>query len=67
MTMTLTGKLAYMAHHFILLRLNPFGLGVNRRDGGYSALCHSCWFDCRQRVLKTFPDSGYLCSDDGVV
>ena len=25
-----TGKFAYMAHHFILLRLNPFGLRVDR-------------------------------------
>ena len=24
-----TGKFVYMAHHFILLRLNPFGLRVN--------------------------------------
>ena len=28
--MTSTGKFVYMAHHFILLRLNPFGLRVNR-------------------------------------
>ena len=25
-----TGKFVYMAHHFILLRLNPFGLRVDR-------------------------------------
>ena len=30
LTMALTGKFAYMAHHFILLRLNPFGLRVDR-------------------------------------
>ena len=24
------------------------------RDGGLSTLCHSCRFDCQQRVLKTF-------------
>ena len=30
LTMTSTGKSVYMAHHFILLRLNPFGLGVDR-------------------------------------
>ena len=27
-TMTSTGKFVYMAHHFILLRNNPFGLRV---------------------------------------
>ena len=30
LTMTSTGKFVYMAHHFILLRLNPFGLRVDR-------------------------------------
>ena len=30
LTMTSTGKSVYMAHHFILLRLNPFGLRVDR-------------------------------------
>ena len=29
LTMTSTGKFLYMAHHFILLRLNPFGLWVD--------------------------------------
>ena len=28
--MAMTGKFVYMAHHFILLRLNPFDLGVDR-------------------------------------
>ena len=58
----------YMApHHFILLRLNPFDLRVDRGDGGLSTLCHSCGFACQQRVLKTFPGPGYLRSEDGVV
>ena len=35
-TMTSTGKFAYVAHHFILLWLNPFGLGVDREG---------CWFE----------------------
>ena len=26
----LTGKFVYIAHHFILLRLNPFHLSVDR-------------------------------------
>ena len=30
-----------------------------------STLCHSCGFACQQRVLKTFPDPGYLHSQDG--
>ena len=30
LTMTFTGKFVYMTHHFILLRLNPFGLGIDR-------------------------------------
>ena len=30
LTMTSTGKFVYMAHHFILLRLNLFGLMVDR-------------------------------------
>ena len=29
MTMAFTGKFIYMAHHFIMLRLNPFGLRVD--------------------------------------
>ena len=28
--MTFTGKFVYMAYHFILLQLNPFGLRVGR-------------------------------------
>ena len=30
LTMRSTGKFVYMAHHFILLRINPFGLRVDR-------------------------------------
>ena len=45
----------------------PFTLGLIGRDGGFNTLCHSCGFPCQQRVLKTFPCSGYLCSEDGVV
>ena len=36
LTMALTGKFVYMAHHFIMLRLNPFGLRVDRER---------CWFE----------------------
>ena len=45
----------------------PFTLGLIGRDGGLSTLCHCCGFACQQRVLKTFPGLGYLCSEDGVV
>ena len=60
----------YMAHHFILLQLNPcdLSLGLIGRDGGLSTLCQSCRFACQQWVLKTFPGPGcYLRSEDGVV
>ena len=30
LTITSTGKFVYMAHHFILLRLNPFDFRVHR-------------------------------------
>ena len=43
----------------------PLALGLIGRDGGLSTLCHSCGFACQQRVLKTFPGSGYLHSKDG--
>ena len=35
LTMACTGKLVYTAHHFILLRLNPFDLNVDR-EGWWS-------------------------------
>ena len=38
----------------------PLVLGLIGRDGGLSALCHSCEFACQQRVLKTFPGPGCL-------
>ena len=58
-----------MAHHLILVQLNPFdlSLGLIGRDGGLSTLCHSCGFPCQQRVLKTFPDPVYLNFKDEVV
>ena len=67
--MSLTGKFVYMAHHFILLRLNPFdlGLGLIGRDGGLSTLSQSLGFPCQKRVLKTFLGSFYLHSKDEVV
>ena len=40
---------------------------VIERDGGLSALCHSCGFAYQQRVLKSFPGSSYNRLEDGVV
>ena len=37
------------------------------RDGGLKALCHSFRFAYQQKVLKTFPAPGYLCSENGIV
>ena len=37
------------------------------RDGGFSTLFHSCECNYQQRVLKSFPGSGYLRFEDGVV
>ena len=42
-------------------------LGLIGRNGGFSTLCHSCRFACQQRLLETFPGTGYLHSQDGVV
>ena len=56
-----------MAHHFILLQLNPFDLRVDREECSLGTLGHSYGFACQQRVLKTFPVTGYLYSEDGVV
>ena len=60
-----------MAHHFILLQLNPFDLIVLNpfdlsADGEgwwFEYLCHGSGFDYKQRALKTFPSpDGYLRS-----
>ena len=42
-------------------------LGLIGRDGGLRTLCHSHGFACQQRVLKTFPGTGYPRSEDGIV
>ena len=44
----------------------PLILEFIGRDGGLSTLCHNCKFGCQLRVLKTFPDPGYLRFKDGV-
>ena len=65
--MTPIGKFVYMAHRFILLRLNSFGLRFDAEGGGLSTICHSSGVACQQRVLKTLPGTGYLHSNNGVV
>ena len=42
LTMAFIGNFVYMAHHFIVLRLIPFFLRDDRKDGGLSTLRHSC-------------------------
>ena len=37
------------------------------RDGGLSTLCHGFGFDYLHGLLETFPDTGYLHRNDGVV
>ena len=36
LTTTFTGQFVYMAHHFLLLRINPFDLKVDEKG---------CWFE----------------------
>ena len=49
--MAFTGKFVYMAHHVILLRLNPFRLRVDGHSVSWlstlstlSTLCHGCGY-----------------------
>ena len=59
-----------MAHHFMLLRLNPFDLRIDREGWWFEhsfVIVYSCRCACQQRVLKVFPGRGYFCSEDGVV
>ena len=37
------------------------------RDGGLKTLCHNCGLSCQQRLLKAFPDPGFLRAENGVV
>ena len=45
----------------------PLPLVLIWTAGCLSTLCHSCGFICQQKVLKTFPGSGHLHTEDGVV
>ena len=44
----------------------PLALGLRVSYGGLSTLYHSCGLAYQQKVLETFPSSGYRHSDDGV-
>ena len=57
LTMASTGKFVDICISYLLII----------RDCGLSTLCHSCRFACQQRLIKTFPGSGCLHSEDGVV
>ena len=46
---------------------NPLTLELIGRDDGLRTLCHIWWFACQKRVVKTFPDPGYLHRQDGLV
>ena len=69
--MAFTGKYVYMAHHFILLWLNHFGLRVDREKWWFE---HSMWFQAcltaegAENVswLWIFPLRGWGMSDYGI-
>ena len=54
-----------IAHHFILLRLNPRVIGGG--GVGLSTQCHSCRFACQPRVSEKIPGTGYFRFKDGIV
>ena len=68
---------AWMWHFFVNMHMygSPYYLVTPQsqcfvaieRDCGLSPLCHNSRFACQQRVLKTFPGPGYVCSKEGVV
>ena len=66
-TMTSTGKFVQRAHHFILLRLNPFGLMFDSDRWWVEHSMSYLRFCLSAEGLKTFPGIGYFQSEDGVV
>ena len=52
--MASTGKFVYMAHHFILLRLNPFGLRVDREGWWFGHSVSSLWVCLSAEGAKNF-------------
>ena len=47
--MAVTGKFAYMSHHFMLLRLIHFDLGVDKEGW---------WFECSCVIGEAFSSRG---------
>ena len=66
LTIAFTGKCVYMADHFILLRLNHFGLRVDREGWWFEHSTSQLPVCLSAGVLKTFPDPGYFRSEHGV-
>ena len=66
--MAFTGKFVYVAHHLILLRFIPFGIGVARSGWyvEYSLLWLCIWLSTGG-AKKTFRGSRYFHSKEGVV
>ena len=64
--MSFTVKFIYIAHHFILARLNSFdvSLWLIESDDDLNTVCHSSGFACQQSVLKMFTGPAYLLSKD---
>ena len=60
LTMVSTGNLSIWLTISYCYGSIPLALALIGRDGGLSTLCHSCWFACQQRVLKTFPSLLWL-------
>ena len=51
-TMTFTGKFVYMAHHFILLRLNPLDLKVEREGWWFDHSISWLWVSLSEEGTK---------------
>ena len=65
--MAFTGKFVYMANHFILLQLNPFGLRADREGLWFEHSVSQLQVCFSAAGAKMFPDPCYLRSEDGVV
>ena len=63
----LAGKFVYMAHHFIVLRLNPFVLRVDREGWEFEKSVSYLQVCLSAEGAEKYPGPGYLHSKDGVV
>ena len=57
----------YIVHHFILLRLNPFDLSVDREGWWFEHSVSKLRVWLSAEGAKTFPGPSYVSSEDGVV